>query len=198
MAPIKSGLSVSADSTIAPGDDAPALPDEGRLPERSGTARNSHLSCRRPKPRFKAKSGSGAARGNRDAMRRYQQYSLCKSDLPVDLPIAAEATPAASEIELALADSVSQFEAGERHGGGDKRLESFQWTVPSFDPPFTRSGRSFHSAERLGTWPSSVTVRGKRSPFESSALRKKACAAAMPQSRRSRKSIVCPCWSTAR
>ena len=71
-------------------------------------------------------------------MRRYQQFSLCKSDLPVDLPIAAEATPAASEIELALADSVSQFEAGERHGGGDKRLESFQWTAPSFDPPPSR------------------------------------------------------------
>ena len=40
--------------------------------------------------------------------------------------------------------------------------------------------RSFHSASRLGRWPSSVTVRGKRSPLEAMALRKKACAAAMP------------------
>lgn len=60
------------------------------------------------------------------------------------------------------------------------------------------SRRSSHSARRLGTWPSSVTLRGTRGRVDASALRKNACAAAIPRSRRSRKSTVLPCLSTAR
>src|SRR5450631_818036 len=54
------------------------------------------------------------------------------------------------------------------------------------------SRRSSHNARRLGTWPSSVTLRGTRGAFDASALRKNACAAAIPRSRRSRKSTVLP------
>ena len=57
---------------------------------------------------------------------------------------------------------------------------------------------SNHNARRLGTWPSRVTLRGTRGALVESALRKNACAAAIPRSRRSRKSTVLPCLSTAR
>jgi hypothetical protein len=60
------------------------------------------------------------------------------------------------------------------------------------------SRRSSHKARRLGTCSSSVTLRGTRGSVEQSALRKNAWAAAIPRSRRSRKSTVLPCLSTAR
>jgi hypothetical protein len=60
------------------------------------------------------------------------------------------------------------------------------------------SRRSSHRARRLGTWPSSVTFRGTRGSVDASAFLKNACAAAIPRSRRSRKSTVLPCLSTAR
>jgi hypothetical protein len=56
---------------------------------------------------------------------------------------------------------------------------------------------SNRNARRLGTWPSRVTLRGTRGALVESALRKNACAAAIPRSRRSRKSTVLPCLSTA-
>ena len=62
--------------------------------------------------------GSGAPRGFADKEDFLKNYSLRQSDFPVDSPIAAEARSAAFEIELSLADSVSQFEASERHGSG--------------------------------------------------------------------------------
>ncbi len=42
-------------------------------------------------------------------------------------------TPATSEIELTLADSVSEFEARKCHARSDERLESFQRAAPSLD-----------------------------------------------------------------
>src|ERR1700676_2522744 len=54
------------------------------------------------------------------------------------------------------------------------------------------SRRKSRNARWLGTWPSSVTLRGGRSGCEASALRKNACAAAMPRSGRSMKSILRP------
>jgi hypothetical protein len=47
-------------------------------------------------------------------------------------------------------------------------------------------------------WPSSVILRGHLGKLVDRALRKNACAAAMPRSGRSRKSTVLPCLSTAR
>ena len=146
-----------------------------------------------------------------------KKLPLGGSNVPVDSPIETEAAPAASEIELPFANSVSDFEAAERHGGGDERLEFFRWVTRRLDPlmvlldnavqivvcanahvaPFTCSLRNFHSADRVGTWPSSGSARGNRSAFEASALRMKTCASTLPRSRRSRKSIVFPFWSTA-
>src|ERR1700676_3741507 len=60
------------------------------------------------------------------------------------------------------------------------------------------SRRKSRNARWLGTWPSSVTLRGARSGCEASALQKNACAAAMPRSGRSMKSMLRPCLSTAR
>ena len=61
-------------------------------------------------------------------MRLDQTVLLREGDFPVDLSVAAEATPAAFEVELSLADSVSQFDAGKRHGRGDERFETRQWS----------------------------------------------------------------------
>src|ERR1700687_261992 len=54
------------------------------------------------------------------------------------------------------------------------------------------SRRKSRNARWLCTWPSSVTLRGSRSGCEASALRKNACAAAMPRSGRSMKSMLRP------
>ena len=65
---------------------------------------------------------------------------------------------------------------------------------PAIDAhPFLQHGcsrRSSHKARWLGTCPSSVTLRGTRGRLVASALRKNACAAAIPRWRRSRKSTV--------
>jgi hypothetical protein len=50
----------------------------------------------------------------------------------------------------------------------------------------------------LCKWPSSVILRGHLGKLVDRALRKNACAAAMPRSGRSRKSTVLPYLSTAR
>src|SRR5450631_2638118 len=140
--------------------------------------------------------------------------------VPTPIPSSGTAKSPASSAkrELSLANSMGQLDAGDRDGGVRERLEpshidaaSLDRAVVLFDDvvqvlarahfdvaPTRMSRRSSHNARRLGTWPSSVTLRGTRGAFDASALRKNACAAAIPRSRRSRKSTVLPCLSTAR
>ncbi len=81
-----------------------------------------------------AYDGSGASEDVADKEFFLKNVSLRNGDFPVESPIEAEAQSAPSAIELPFADSMSQFETGERHGGGDERLESLQWSAPRFDP----------------------------------------------------------------
>ena len=78
--------------------------------------------------------GSGAPRDIADKAVFLKTLSLREGDFPVDSTIEAEAAPAAFKVELPFADSMGQFEAGKRRGGGDKRFEALQWTTPCLDP----------------------------------------------------------------
>ena len=63
-----------------------------------------------------------------------KNLSLRESEFPVNSAIEAKAASALFKIELPFADSMSQFEAGERHGRGDERFEALQWATPRLDP----------------------------------------------------------------
>ena len=125
--------------------------------------------------------------------------------------------PSPTERELALANPMSQLDPCKRERRVVERFEPHHGCTASLDRPVVLLNhvvevlqvrtstlrqigcppRSRHNTRRLGTWPSRVTLRGPRG-CEVSALRKNACAAAMPRSGRNRKSAVLPCLSTAR
>ena len=78
-------------------------------------------------------AGSGASGDIADQADFLKKLSSRQSDLPVDPPIEAKTASTASEVELRLADPVSQFEAGEHRRRGEERFETFPGPTPRFD-----------------------------------------------------------------
>lgn len=115
---------------------------------------------------------------------------LCECHCPFRLARPAMTPTATAKRELSLATAMRELDAGNRNGRDAQRRLMARWSCSMrlFKYLFVRiftlrqhgcSRRSSHSARRLGTWPSSVTLRGTRGSVVASVLRKNAWAAAM-------------------